>query len=124
MEFFAIARIHTNAEGLRRITMDRLPQFSPSIERLVTVHDDDHARAWTVWGEFDIVRLPVTGGVRFVLTDCANALTWSLTTGHPPQPDAVTVHATINRPEQDPEFVETIEGFVEEWREALEREFG
>jgi hypothetical protein len=124
MEFFAIARVRAPAENLQRVTAGDVANFCPSIERMIAVHDDDHARAWTVWGEFDIRRLRISGGVRFVLMDCANALTWSLTTGHPPAPDAVVIHATINRTEQDPEFVETIETFVEEWREALEREFG
>jgi hypothetical protein len=124
MEFFAVARVSASPESLQKVTAGRLADLCPSIERLLAVHDDDRARAWTVWGEFDILRLPITGGVRFILTDCANALTWSLTTGHPPEPDAVTVHATINRPEQEPEFIETIETFVEEWRGALEREFG
>jgi hypothetical protein len=32
----------------------------------------------------------------------------------------VVIHATINRPEQDPDFVETIREFVEEWRKAIE----
>ena len=123
MEFFAIARVPASVERLQQIAAGRLPQLCPSIERIVTVHDEDHVRAWTVWGEFDIRRLRINGGVRFVLMDCANALTWSLTTGHPPAPDAVVIHATINRTEQDPEFVETIETFVEEWRQALEREF-
>ncbi|WP_018231472.1 hypothetical protein [Thioalkalivibrio thiocyanodenitrificans] len=120
MEFFAIARVPASAESLQRITAGRLADLCPSIERLLAVHDDDRARAWTVWGEFDILRHRINGGVRFMLPDCANALTWTLTTGYPPAPDAVVIHATINRAEQDPDFVETIREFVEEWRKAIE----
>lgn len=120
MEFFATVRVPVSAEDLQRITTEKLPKLCPSIERLVAVHGDDHARAWTVWGEFDVHRLCIVGGVRFVLADCANALTWSLTSGLPPEPDDVVVHATINRTTQDPDFIETIEDFVDEWRRALE----
>jgi hypothetical protein len=120
MEFFAIARVDATADTLQQITVERLPDLCPSIERLLSVDDDDNARVWTVWGEFDVSRQHIHGGVRFTLLQCANALTWSLTTGNDPAPDAVVIHATINRTEQDPDFVETLEDFVQQWREGLE----
>lgn len=124
MEFFATARIPVSAGHLQRITAGRLVDLCPSIERMLIVHDDNNARVWTVWGEFDVRRECINGGVRFTLPDCANALAWTITAGHPPAPEDVVIHATINRAEQDPDFVETIETFVEEWRAALERTGG
>jgi hypothetical protein len=35
----------------------------------------------------------------------------------------VVVHATINRTEQDPDFIETLEDFVAQWREGIEKQW-
>jgi len=123
MEFFAIARIHTHPEALQSIPLESLPDLCPSIERLLRVHSKDLARVWTVWGEFDVTRQTIHGGVRFTLPQCANALSWTLTAGNPPAPEHVVIHATINRTEQDPDFVETLEDFVAQWREGLEKQW-
>ena len=33
----------------------------------------------------------------------------------------IQVHCTINRTEHDPEFIATLEDFVDDWRQGLER---
>jgi hypothetical protein len=59
--------------------------------------------------------------VRFTLLNCINAVTWSLTTGLPPDPDAIVVHLTINRTEQDADFVDSLEQFADDWRKGLKK---
>jgi hypothetical protein len=46
-------------------------------------------------------------------------LAWTVTA----EPEGVLVHCTINRTEHDPDFIESIETFVEDWRAGLERCF-
>jgi len=33
------------------------------------------------WGEFQLRRDPIKGGVRYSMSDCPNALAWTITTG-------------------------------------------
>lgn len=126
MEFFAIADVSIPVERLQaRLTVPALPELCPvSIERLIAAQDDDHGRVWTVWGEFDVRRERLANGLRFTLPGCHNAVAWTITTGHPPAPESVVVHVTINRTEQDADFVETLACLADEWRQNLERTFG
>jgi hypothetical protein len=59
-------------------------------------------------------------GVRFSLPGCANALQWTVTTGHQPNPRHTVIHLTINRTGQDQDFIESIRKFVEDWKAGLE----
>lgn len=102
------------------LTLGRLPEFCASIDR-VLAQADAHADIYCVWGEFRVFREEINGGVRFTLPKCPNAFAWTVTTGYPPAPEAVVVHATINRTEHDPDFIATLEEFVQDWRVGLER---
>ncbi|MCP5368273.1 MAG: hypothetical protein H6906_12245 [Hyphomicrobiales bacterium] len=119
MEFFASLPRRTDAETLRSaLTVASLPQWCASVDEVV----DDRGDTGTitcVWGEFEVARQAIRGGVRFTLPSCPNAFAWTVTTGLPPDPDAVVVHATINRPDHDPDFVESLEEFVADWRHGL-----
>jgi hypothetical protein len=50
-------------------------------------------------------------------------LAWTLTAQEDSAPSGagVLIHATINRTEHDPDFIESIEAFVEDWRAGLAR---
>ena len=50
---------------------------------------------------------------------CPNALQWTVTAGN-----GVAVHCTIRRTEHDPDFIESLEQFVENWRIGLESGIG
>ncbi|AHE98300.1 MULTISPECIES: hypothetical protein [Thioalkalivibrio] len=120
MEFFATARIGADAGGLeQQITIERLPDWCASIDTVLE-QSGDSGRIYCVWGEFVVSRETIRGGVRFTLPGCPNALAWTITTDLPPDPDAVVIHCTINRREHDPDFIETIEAFVDDWRQGLE----
>lgn len=120
MEFFALARLQTDPETLQRaLGIEHLARWCDSIDSVLE-HAGDQGRIYCVWGEFAVTRNAIRGGVRFSLPGCPNALAWTVTTGLPPDPEAVVIHCTINRREHDPDFIETIEAFVDDWRRGLE----
>ncbi len=120
MEFFAAAARQTDAETLqRRLSIAALPDFCASINTVLS-DAGDRGRIYCVWGGFDVERLAINGGVCFVLPHCPNAFSWTVTTGLPPDPDLIVVHATINRTEHDPDFIKTLEDFVSDWRTGLD----
>ena len=121
MEFFASLPARLTASELQQaLDIPALPGLCGSIDSVLQC-EGDQGRIYCVWGEFNLVRTPIQGGVRFTLINCINAVTWSLTTGLPPDPDALVIHLTINRREQDADFVESLEQFAQDWREGLER---
>ncbi|MFO8004637.1 hypothetical protein [Thioalkalivibrio sp.] len=120
MEFFARASLATDPETLQReLGIEHLAHWCDSIDAVLE-EAGDRGRIYCVWGEFAVTRDVIRGGVRFSLPGCPNALAWTITTGLPPEPEAVVIHCTINRREHDPDFIETIEAFVDDWRRGLE----
>lgn len=120
MEFFALADVRMDQAAIRdSIKLETLPELCASFESVDQPHLNE-ADAYSVWGRFHIHSLPIEGGVRFSMTDCPNGLTWSITTGFPPAPERVVVHAAINRIEHDPEFIDSLNEFVQQWKDGLE----
>jgi hypothetical protein len=122
VEFFTTVDRPLTAEELtRRLTVGVLPEVCDAFA-VAEAEDDDQGAADTLWGHFRVVRTPIRGGVRFTLTDCPNALAWTVTAGYPPAPEGVVVHATIARTEADtdPDFADSIQEFVEAWQCGLE----
>jgi hypothetical protein len=119
MEFFGTARLVASADHLRDlITGPRLAEWCDAIDRVLNWREDlDSGEIYCLWGQFAVRREPIRDGVRFTLPGCPNALAWTVTA----EPDCVLVHCTINRSEHDPDFIESIESFVEDWRVELER---
>ena len=116
MEFFTAARSKLSVIDLQRnLSIRELPRWCASITE---VFSDEGMRGeiYCVWGRFRIHREDIRDGVRFTLPGCPNALQWTVTTGQPPEPDAVAIHLTINRAEHDPDFIESNRQFVEDWR--------
>lgn len=122
MEFFASADIETTSERLQAIEMPELALFCADIDEVVSVENESLATVYCVWGEFRIARQVINGGLRFTMPDCPNALSWTVTTGHPPAPEKTVVHATINRTGHDPDFIESIEDWVQAWKDGLEKQ--
>jgi hypothetical protein len=119
MEFFAFAKSDWDETKLKRaLSMDRLDSYCDSIENVLQT-SDDWGQYFTIWGEFKVLRIEIIGGYRFVMPNCQNGLTWSITTGYEPYPDKINIHTTINRKEQDPDFVETLIDFTNDWADSL-----
>jgi len=73
----------------------------------------------TLWGEFMISYDKIKGGVRFTLLDCPNGLSWTITTGYPPERNKIMLHSTINRTQKPDEFIEEINEFMDEWVDGI-----
>jgi len=116
VEFFAVSSAQLRAEELQRhVRIDNLPQWCASIEKVLD-HEGERGNVYSVWGEFRIRREVIHEGVRFTLPGCINALQWTLTAGA----EGVTIHATINRKQHDPDFIESLEQFVADWQHGLD----
>jgi hypothetical protein len=121
VEFFAIANIETDPETLQELTVRKLNQFCSDIDKVLHVESDNSADVYCVWGEYTVHRQLINGGVRFSIPDCPNALVWTITTGHEPEPGKVVIHSTINRTEHDADFIESIQSFIQAWKVGLEK---
>lgn len=123
MEFYRIAEIQTNETELKeKVTIENLPDLCDSIPSILECAGNE-GRVYCLWGQFDIRRQEINGGVRFTMPGCPNALAWTITTGYPPAPDKVVIHCTINRTEIDVEFKESFDTFLDDWKDGVEQIF-
>ena len=114
MEFYRSIPLHIQPDTLQeRITLESMAEWSSEFFALQPVKGDV-VQIGGLWGEFTLQRTAVRGGVRFTLIECPNALTWSVTTNHPPNKEHVHVHLSINRAEITEEFKEEITDFVDD----------
>ena len=122
MEFFKIIDKQVTEKIIQdRIKPQSLEDFTESMF-ILEEFESDFLGA-TLWGEFNISYDKIKGGVRFTLLDCPNALSWTITTGFPPEREKIVIHATINRTQKPEEFVEEIEEFIAEWEAGLVSQF-
>ncbi|WP_457616636.1 hypothetical protein [Lutibacter sp.] len=118
MEFFRIIDKQITEEIIQhKITPKTMDLFAESM--FFIKGNDCNFNGSTLWGEFNMSFHKIKGGVRFMLLDCPNALTWTITTGYPPERTKVVLHCTINRTQKPDEFVEEINEFLEEWEKGL-----
>jgi len=123
VEFFRFADVSVEPPALRAaIDIPSLPALCASIDAVIP-QDGQAAEIDCVWGRFQLSREIINGGVRFTLPGCPNAFQWTLTTGFPPDPGKITIHCTIGRTDPDPDFIESIEEFADDWRRGLEAAF-
>lgn len=116
MEFIATTIIPASAADLqRRLTISELPHWCASIEKVLM-----SGEIYCVWGTFHTHREDMRNGVRFTMPDCPNVLQWTVTTGHQPNPRHTVIHLTINRTEQDQDFIDSLRQFVDDWKAGLE----
>ena len=120
MEFITSTIIPAKAEDLRRrLTIGELSRWCASIENVIS-DSYSSGEIYCVWGTFIVTREELSHGVRFSLPNCPNALQWTVTTGHQPNLLHTVVHCSINRTEQDQDFVDSISKFVDDWKKGLE----
>ena len=121
MEFFAkVANQVVAADQLYElVTIERLPELCASIDSVVSIQSPTHGEIYCTWGEFQVSREKIRNGVRVALLNCPHALAW--TVAHHANEGAVVIHCTIDDREADTEFSESIEQFVIDWAEGLQR---
>lgn len=77
---------------------------------------DEAGRMECVWGVFEARCLPLRHGVRYELASCPHALQWSIASRH----GEMLLHASINLPDPDPDFADSIVAFLGKFRDALQ----
>ncbi len=118
MEFYSRAAVGLSASEIQRhVRIGNLPDWCASIEK-VLAQGRERGEIYCVWGDFRIHREMIRDGLRFSLPGCPNALQWTVTADG--AAGQVVVHCTINRPDHDPDFVDSIERFVLDWKQGLE----
>ena len=121
MEFFEFADVNTSADDIRAVlTVDSLPNYCAEIESVDVEEPLGRVIFFLEWGRYHIRRDEVMGGVRFWVPDCPNALAWTVTTGYPPYPEKIVLHATFNRVEHHPEFIDATKALLVELKGGLE----
>ena len=122
MEFFKII----DRQVSEKIIQDKINPKSVEnfTETMLYLEDSDtNFKGLTLWGDFLISYDIIKGGVRFTLLDCPNGLSWTITTGYPPDRTKIVLHATINRTQKPEEFIEEIHEFMDEWETGLMANF-
>ena len=118
MEFYSRAAVGLSASEIQRhVRIGNLPDWCASIEKVLD-QAGERGEIYCLWGEFRIHREMIRDGLRFSLPGCPNALQWTLTADG--AAGQVVVHCTINRPDHDPDFVDSIHQFVLDWKQGLE----
>ena len=107
------------ADLQHRLTISELPRWCASIEKVFS-DATSSGEIYCVWGTFHTHRETLSHGVRFSLPGCPNALQWTVTTGHQPDPRHTVIHLSINRSDQDQDFIDSIQQFVADWKAGLE----
>ncbi len=124
MEFFEFANVMTTLEEIRnKVSIDTLPLFCEDIEEVDAAEELGRVIYFRHWGRFHLRQEDVMGGVRFSVPDCPNALAWTVTTGYPPYPEKIVLHATINRIGHVAEFIEATKALLTTLKTGLEENF-
>ena len=124
MEFFEFTDVLTTQEEIRnKVSIDTLPFFCEDIEAVDEPEELGRVIYFRHWGRFHLRQENVMGGVRFSVPDCPNALAWTVTTGYPPCPEKIVLHATINRIEHDAEFIAATKALLSTLKSGLEQNF-
>lgn len=122
MEFFRTINIQSSEAAIQKqVNIDSIPEICPDI--IILDGNNNDFQIGSIWGEFSIRRDNINGGIRFSMLDCPNALSWTITTGYPPNKDQIILHLSINRKEKPAEFIEEINEFLDGWEKGLAQEF-
>jgi hypothetical protein len=120
MEFFRQCDTWLDVGSLQqRLPIAALADCCASIDRVISV-EGDSGEIYCLWGQFRVNREKIRDGLRFTLPGCPNALAWTLTLQREEGGNAlIRVHCTINQQSHDPDFIESIELFVDDWQAGL-----
>lgn len=123
MEFFR--EVHAPAAVVaylqQQLTLNSLTQLCASIST-VTTRNDNEADIYCLWGAFDLKRDKIRFGVRFSLLNCPHALAWTIT--RPDGSEAIRIHLTTDDIEQEAEFTESIDEFMNDWKDGMNHLMG
>ncbi|HFD33011.1 MAG TPA: hypothetical protein ENJ28_09960 [Gammaproteobacteria bacterium] len=104
------------AELKNLLTINSLTMLCDSISE-VSSNSHNEADIYCLWGSFTLRRDEIKTGVRFSLLDCPHSLAWTVTLND----KHVVIHCTIDKKEEDPDFIESINEFVTDWSNGISR---
>lgn len=118
MEFFqTIKNTYVHTDELKKLlSINSLPVLCASIDTM-SAKDENTGDIYCVWGSFDVRREEIRYGVRFSLLNCPHALAWTITFDEIAK--HIVIHCTIDKTEQDEDFVDSIDIFVKEWASGI-----
>jgi len=118
MEFFQeVYRADIDKINLKNLlTISNLADLCASINTIISENGNDGI-IYCIWGEFNVRREEIRNGVRFSLLNCPHALAWTITLDE--TNNNIVIHCTIDKKEQDPDFVDSIHEFVADWSSGL-----
>ena len=118
MEFFReVKAVTIDEHDLKKVlTISTLPEYCSSIDTVISEKNNE-GEIYCLWGQFNIKREAIKYGVRFSLLNCPHALAWSITYNQKAQ--EITIHCTIDKKEEDEDFIESIHEFVSDWETGL-----
>ena len=121
MEFFReIKNTHLSIVDIQTdVTINALSQICASIDKVISC-DGETGEIYCLWGLFDIQRQCLKQCIRFSLLNCPHALAWTITYK---DDDRLILHCTIDDQVPEPEFVETIDEFLDDWVLGLHQMF-
>lgn len=121
MEFFQeVPSADLDIIGLKNLlTINNLTGLCASISS-VTSSGETTADIYCIWGAFSLKREEIRYGVRFSLLNCPHALAWTITFNDESQ--NIIIHCTIDKKEEDQDFVESIHEFVADWSKGIRNE--
>lgn len=122
MEFFQELELpNLNIDHMKELlTINSLPDFCSSIDTVLSEKGNE-GEIYCVWGQFNIRREIIRYGIRFTLLNCPHALAWTITYNE--LKNEVVIHCTIDKKEQDKDFIDTIYEFVNDWKQGLHKVF-
>ena len=98
------------------LAIDNLTGLCSSINDVTSLKDNE-ADIYCLWGAFNLRREEIRYGVRFSLLNCPHALAWTITLNK--VNNTIIIHCTIDKTEQDTDFVESIHDFVKDWSNGI-----
>lgn len=123
MEFFRdVSETDVGLERLRGLlSIHNLPGLCDSIDTVIKDNLTDGV-IYCLWGEFRIDRQELKHGIRFSMPGCPNALTWTITINEAVR--GITIHCTIDKRSHDPDFIASLELFMDDWQTGLTKLLG
>lgn len=120
MEFFQ--EVHSadlDINALKNLlTINNLANLCASISA-ITPQKENEGEIYCSWGVFSVRRDEIMYGVRFSLLNCPHALAWTITFDEVSQ--NIIIHCTIDKMDQDPDFVDSIYEFVVDWSKGISK---
>jgi hypothetical protein len=121
MEFYArIKSDATVADIQQAISIGSVPDFCAFVSS-ISPTEDGGLEMFSDWGTHTVSRELIREGLRFTLPGCPNALAWTITTMGQGE---IVLHCVINRETHEPDFIETLEQFTNDWASGIRKKLG